>query len=198
MAEQATTQSAVGTDIAKLYETISNFQGEINEIEQRHSQERAELEQKHKAELSEKNNEFNKAKASFASYLKQAGIEGLFATAPTANGKGKGKQADLFGATDAKKERKPRTSSDEVKASLERNKAIYTSTYELGVDEKTGLPKRYKGRSQKNVDIDRMMKQDEEAYAASNAGARTNLTETANELTEQLTKAAAAKGGKKK
>jgi hypothetical protein len=163
MATTTTTTSAVGTDIASLYESISNFQSEINAIEERHSQERTALEQKHKGELSEKNNEFNKAKASFASYLKQAGIDTLLAPEQA---KGKGKQANLFG--DAEKSTRSRKSSDEVKATLERNRAIYTSTYPNGVDAKTGLPIRFKGRSTKNEEIDALMKDDEREAAGKN------------------------------
>lgn len=159
----ATNQSAVGTQLGELYASINEFQTTLNTIEERHEQERTELANRHKEELTENNAQLDKAKAEFASYLKLAGIDKLLtpSQAPaTTNPKGKGKQADLFPGAETKT-RKPRTNSNDVKANIALAKSVFTSTYELGIDEKTGLPKRHRGRNQQaNVDIDRMMNDD--------------------------------------
>lgn len=146
-------QSSVGSHLAELYNSIHQHQQEIEAA---------------KEVVKEKEAALEKVKGQFLSYLREQGIDKLLAPA----------QADLFGATASApkkaaegKERKPRTSSADKQAEIDRNKAIYTSTYPNGIDDKTGLPKRFKGRGQGNVDIDAQMKDDERDYEARNSGA---------------------------
>lgn len=206
MAAQPNNQSAVGTDIANLFETISRFQNEINQIEERHAQERAALNDKHRTELAEKNDDFNRAKASFASYLKQAGIDTLLAPTTASKGKGKGKKNNT---SDNTKDRKPRSSSDDVQKQLAIAQTVFTASnyQEKGLDKKTGWPVRHRGNSTKNEMLDAMMMDDarEAGYSidiknktltqiANAAKTRTSLTDTVKALDSQLQ----AKVGKKK
>ena len=145
--------SAVGIQIAELWSSIASFQTELNTLKEQQSVAIRELGLKHKEELAVIKSKSEKAKTEFASYLKEAGIDTFLAPA---------KKKQISGTV------KPRTSSKEKKAAIERNRSIYTSNYELGINDKTGLPNKFKGRSLKNVDIGRMMKQDEEAFKKAN------------------------------
>ena len=93
------------------------------------------------------------AKKEFASYLKGEGINTFLSPAK------KKKTSTTV---------KPHTSSKDKKAAIEHNKAIYTSPYEKGINDKTGLPIKHKGRSNKNQEITRLMKNDEEAFKKAN------------------------------
>lgn len=146
-----TEHSSVGTHLAELYNSIHEKQQGVEAA---------------KAKVKEAEGELDKVKNTFADYLKSAGIDKLLAPA----------QAELFAdaggdtGNGAQKERKPRTSSADRQAEVERNKAIYTSEYPLGLDEKTGLPKRYKGRGSANDTINAQMADDLRDYEAKQSG----------------------------
>ncbi|RYE20173.1 MAG: hypothetical protein EOP45_11495 [Sphingobacteriaceae bacterium] len=151
-----------------------------------------------------------KTKLSFANYLKESGIDKLLAPAV--------QQQDLFAtrgraelATGKPQERKPRTSSADKANEVERNKAIYTSQYVNGINEKTGLPVRFKGRSSANEAIDAQMRDDERDYQAKNddgaelgeankAGqdAADSLTNSAKDFAQELATKPAKPAAKKK
>ena len=191
MATQAQSSNPQG-DINDMVARIKHYQKELEELAQRQAQERKDLAVKHQQETEKAQADVTMTRREVAKLFTELGLTTLLGL-DQSKASSKGKSAKV----PSELGRKPRISSDEVKASLERNKAIYTSTYEKGINEKTGLPNRYKGRSPLNVDIDRMMKQDEEAYATAqggNAAARANLTDTVNGLNSQPT----PKGTKKK
>lgn len=173
--------SEIGKIVGELYSKIQGFQSEIDAVKERH-----------KAELEEKYAELKKTQSEFNSYLTQVNV-----TVTNI----KGEPRDLFGNIEQPKaERKQRAKSDDVKANVALAKSVFTSSYELGIDEKTGLPKRHKGRNrQENVDIDRMMNDD-----AAAAGYKVVLNEGRRELVklyetylQEATEAKPAKATKK-
>ena len=145
--------SAVGIQIAELWSSIESFKAELSTLEERQSVEKGELSLKHKEELAELKAKSEKAKKEFAAYLKEAGIDTFLAPA---------KKNQISNTV------KSRTSSKDKKAAIERNKAIYTSTYEKGINDKTGLPNKHQGRGNKNHEIDKLMKNDEEVFKKAN------------------------------
>jgi hypothetical protein len=145
--------SVVGIQIAELWSSIARFQTEFDTLKEQQSVVIRELGLKHKEELAELNAKSEKAKKEFASYLKEAGINTFLFPAK------KKKTSETV---------KPRTSSKDKKAAIERNKAIYISPYEKGINDKTGLPNKHKGRGNKNHEIDKLMKNDEEAFKKAN------------------------------
>lgn len=145
--------SAVGIQIAELVSSIASFQTELDNLKEQQSDAIRELGLEHKEKLAELNAKSEKAKKEFASYLKEAGINTFLFPAK------KKKTSETV---------KPRTSSKDKKAAIERNRSIYTSSYEKGINEKTGLPIKHKGRGNKNNEIDRLMKHDEEAFKKAN------------------------------
>ena len=151
--------SAVGTQIAELVSSIASFQTELDTLKEQQSVAIRELGLKHKEELAELNAKSEKAKKEFAAYLKEAGIDTFLAPA-------KSKAKAKVGNKD--KTPKTRTSSKDKKAAIERNRSIYTSSYEKGINDKTGLPNKHKGRGNKNHEIDKLMKLDEAAFAKAN------------------------------
>ena len=141
---------------------IQDYRTEESKIKTRREEAIAELNRQFDEEGKASKIKFDEAKQGLEDTLKGLGLGDILSNLTgKAPAKAKGKQPNLFDSADAKKERKPRTSSDDLKATLERNKATYTSTYELGIDEKTGFPKRFKGRGKKNVDIKAQMEADE-------------------------------------
>lgn len=145
--------SAIGTQIAELWNSIASFQTELNTLKEQQSEAIRELSLEHKGKLAELKVKSEKAKNDFAAYLKDAGIDTFLSPAK------KKKTSTTV---------KPRTSSKDKKAAIERNHSIYTSSYEKGINEKTGLPNKHKGRSNKNQEITRLMKNDEEAFKKAN------------------------------
>jgi len=134
-------QSSVGTHLSELYNDIQRFQEERDEADRN----------------------LNKAKQTFAKYLKQAGIDKLLNS---------GDQSKVFGESGGeKKERvkrgpnKSQEERDEEKQQYVRNKEIYVSTYPNGINQNTGLPIRFKGRDKRNEGIDAQMADDERDYA---------------------------------
>lgn len=143
----------VGIQIAELWSSIASFKTELSTLEERQSVEKGELNLKHKEELAELKAKSENVKKEFASYLKEAGINIFLAPA---------KKKKISTTV------KLLTVSKSKKAFIERNKAIYTSSYEKGINDKTGLPNKHKGRGNKNQEITRLMKNDEEAFKKSN------------------------------
>jgi hypothetical protein len=137
-------QNGVGQHLAELYNDIHEHNKLVADAEENVKNVKAALE---------------KVKAAFASYLQQQGIDKLLAPAQVEAVLSDNQKSEA-------KERKPRTSSEDKQAQIERNKATYVSTYPNGVDEKTGLPKRFKGRGPGNQEIDALMKDDERDYEA--------------------------------
>ena len=151
--------SAIGTQIAELWSSIASFQTELDTLKERQSVAIRELGLKHKEELAKLDAKSEKAKKEFADYLKDAGIDTVLAPAKS---KPKAKVENKNTTP------KTRTSSKDKNAAIERNRSIYTSSYEKGINEKTGLPNKHQGRSNKNQEIDKLMKQDEAAFAQDN------------------------------
>ena len=183
--------SSVGNHLAELYNQI-------------HLDQQAVEAAKENVRVAEQ--ALEKTKATFANYLKESGIDKLLAPA---------QQQELFdSATPAGRkvrtgaERKPRTSSADKASEVERNKAIYVGSYPLGINEKTGLPVRYKGRGSANEAIAAQMADDERDYAAKNAGADGGLgdslkanqaaTESLTNTTNEINELIGAKAGKAK
>ncbi len=148
--------SSVGNHLAELYNQIHVDQQAVDAAKESVKQAEAALE---------------KTKSTFANYLKESGIDKLLAPAQqhTALIDLDPNFGDHLGRQ--RQERKPRTSSADKQAEVERNKAIYVGSYPLGINEKTGLPVRYKGRSSANDAIDAQMQDDERDYSAKSNGA---------------------------
>jgi hypothetical protein len=153
-------QSSVGAHLAELYTSIHTAQQRVEDA---------------KAKVNEEELALAKVKNDFADYLKQVGVYNLLAPEQAQS---ESFTADGSTPTNIVKERRARTSSADRQAEIERNRATYVSEYPLGLDDKTGLPKRYKGRGSANDAINAQMKDDEREYEAKNpqgAGDKSDL-----------------------
>jgi hypothetical protein len=146
MADQ---NSSIGNHLAELYNSIHIHNQHVEDA---------------KAKVQEAEKALAKVKSDFADYLKQQGIDKLLAPTQTEAPSNGGKTGN--GVT---KERKTRTSSDELKSQYEINKAKYKPEHYdkfNGVNTTTGLPIMYKGRSAKNQEIAAQMTDDNRDYEA--------------------------------
>jgi hypothetical protein len=155
MSEQT---SSIGNHLAELYNSIHLHNKHVEDA---------------KAKVQEAEKALAKVKSDFADYLKQQGIDKLLApTQAEVEPSNGGKTSN-----GASKERKPRISAEDKQTQVERNKATYTSAYPNGIDERTGLPKRFKGRGQGNVGIDAQMKDDERDHQEKQQNDASTFTE---------------------
>jgi chromosome segregation ATPase len=141
----AEAESSVGQHLAELYNSIHQHEQKVEAA---------------KAKVTEEEAALAKVKNQFADYLKQKGIYDLIAPAQAESSSHKASTNQKAES----KERKPRTSSADKQAEVERNKATYVSAYPLGINERTGEPNRYKGRGTGNQEIDALMKDDKRDY----------------------------------
>lgn len=172
MAEQTQNTQDVGQLFKHIEQLGADFDtmqaGNVTEMETltaKHKAEIADLRAKHEATNKEHYQKLAQAKNEVVAYMKAAGMDTMLSNIFGKPVKAaKGKQVTLDLGSDTGKKTRVRRSPEALAQEYSRNKSIYTSKYPMGVDDVTGLPKRAVGKSAVNTEINRMMKQDEQAF----------------------------------